>query len=77
MSKTVFSFRHPILFAGIHRFFFAASAPAGYQPEDYSYDELRNIYTQDSSLWPAPHVDEGIDWKELQAMPGESVPQPG
>jgi len=68
MSKTVFlSGILSSLLAFIA--FFAASAPAGYQPEDYSYDELRNIYTQDSSLWPAPHVDEGIDWKELQAMP--------
>ncbi|MCH8496413.1 MAG: hypothetical protein LAT57_12390 [Balneolales bacterium] len=39
-------------------------------PEDYSFDELRVIYSGDPSGWPSPHVDEGINWKELGDNPG-------
>jgi cytochrome c peroxidase len=36
--------------------------------------ELRGIYARSPASWPAPHVDPGIDWKELGPVP--EVPHP-
>lgn len=31
--------------------------------------ELRSLYSTDRSKWPAPHVDEGIEWREFGPIP--------
>ena len=31
--------------------------------------ELRRVYAEDSSTWPAPHVDPGVNWKEIGLLP--------
>jgi len=37
--------------------------------------ELRGIYARPAASWPAPHVDRGIDWKELGSMPEVTHPE--
>ncbi len=32
--------------------------------------DLRAVYSQPVDKWPAPHVDSGIQWKELAGLPG-------
>jgi cytochrome c peroxidase len=32
-------------------------------------DELRRVYAEDPSTWPAPHVDPGVNWKEIGLLP--------
>lgn len=36
---------------------------------------LREIYSQPSRYWPAPHVDEGVAFSELQPLMGSKRPQ--
>jgi cytochrome c peroxidase len=36
---------------------------------DESEESLRNRYSQTPDKWPAPHIDAGISWKELGALP--------
>jgi len=31
--------------------------------------ELRRVYAEDPSTWPAPHVDPGVNWKEIGLLP--------
>ncbi len=31
--------------------------------------ELRRVYAEDPSAWPAPHVDPGVNWKEIGLLP--------
>ena len=31
--------------------------------------ELRRVYAEDPSTWPAPHVDPGVKWKEIGLLP--------
>jgi hypothetical protein len=28
-------------------------------------DELRRVYSGDPATWPVPHVDPGVNWKEI------------
>ena len=32
-------------------------------------DELRSVYSGDPATWPAPHVDPGVNWKEIGLLP--------
>jgi cytochrome c peroxidase len=32
-------------------------------------EELRRIYSGDPATWPAPHVDDGVAWKEIGLLP--------
>ena len=32
-------------------------------------DELRRVYSGDPATWPAPHVDPGVNWKEIGLLP--------
>lgn len=36
--------------------------------------ELRASYSKPSSLWPAPHVDPGVPWKEIGVLPAVQHP---
>lgn len=36
--------------------------------------ELRELYSQPRDEWPAPHVDEGIEWQELGPIPKVTHP---
>lgn len=38
-------------------------------------EEARKIYSQPSETWPAPHVDEGVEWKELGLLPEMPFPE--
>lgn len=49
--------------------FFATEGSETVRSNELTYAEMRRIYTQDPSRWPAPHVDEGISWEELEALP--------
>jgi len=40
-----------------------------FSSKDNEADNLRKIYSQPSSQWPAPFIDEGVDWKELGMLP--------
>ena len=31
--------------------------------------ELRRVYAEDPSTWPSPHVDPGVNWKEIGLLP--------
>jgi cytochrome c peroxidase len=32
-------------------------------------DELRRVYSGDPATWPVPHVDPGVNWKEIGLLP--------
>jgi cytochrome c peroxidase len=48
---------------------------AGGKLIDADYTCLRQVYTQPSATWPAPHVDEDVTWQELGPLP-ERAPSP-
>lgn len=43
------------------------------QSDDIPVDSLRNIYSQSPDKWPTPHVDEGVQWKELGVLPPSPI----
>jgi cytochrome c peroxidase len=36
-------------------------------------ESLRDLYSRPTSLWPAPLVDSGVDWKELGPLPASPI----
>lgn len=36
--------------------------------------ELRQVYAADPATWPVPHVDAGVDWKEIGLLPEVTHP---
>jgi cytochrome c peroxidase len=40
---------------------------------DSDADKLRKIYSQSPDKWPAPFIDEGVDWKELGILPASPL----
>ncbi|WP_337177633.1 cytochrome c peroxidase [Paludisphaera sp.] len=57
-----------------------AQAPVGPTPAESEDSrraraaELRAIYWKSSGEWPAPWVDEGVDWRELGRLPAAPAP---
>ncbi|HUR66970.1 MAG TPA: cytochrome c peroxidase [Chitinophagaceae bacterium] len=39
----------------------------------FSKESLRNIYSRPSSQWPAPFIDDRINWQELGILPGSPI----
>ena len=39
----------------------------------YTKESLRDVYSRPSSHWPAPTIDNGIEWKELGILPASPL----
>lgn len=52
----------------------SALADCGATPDLSQASCLRQVYSQPAETWPAPHVDPGIDWQELAALPERNDP---
>lgn len=42
---------------------------------DTSARHLRDIYRREPAAWPAPHVDPGIEWREIGLLPNVAHPE--
>ncbi|MBK8311049.1 MAG: cytochrome-c peroxidase [Chitinophagaceae bacterium] len=39
----------------------------------YTKESLRDVYSRPSSQWPAPTIDNGVEWKELGILPASPL----